>query len=153
MLTSQPSLRALRHAFFQTAVLLLSACSDPQSSEQRVRNVIAGMQAAAEARDASDFMEFVATDFRNSSGQGFEDVQRYLRGYLLTHQSIHLLTRIEQLEFPVPQEAQVILSVGMAGKQVGGGAMDMAANLYEFKLVLREESGDWKVINGAWRQR
>lgn len=133
--------------------LLLAACSDPESSEQRVRSVIAGMQAAAEARDAGDFMEFIAPEFRNPEGQGFDDVQRYLRGYLLTHQSVHLLTRIQQLEFPVPQEAHVTLSVAMAGKQAGGGTLDLSASSYEFDLVLREEAGAWRVINATWRRQ
>jgi len=144
---------ALRHTCFQAAVVLLTACSDPQSPEQQVRDVITGMQAAAEARDAGNFMALIASDFRNTEGQEFEDVQRYLRGYLLTHQSIHLLARIEQLEFPVAEEAHVSLAVGMAGEQVGGGSWDLAADLYEFDLVLREQDGDWKVINGAWRRR
>ena len=134
-------------------IACFAACSDPESSEQRVRSVIAGMQAAAEARDASDFMEFIAPEFRNPEGQGFDDVQRYLRGYLLTHQSVHLLTRIQQLEFPVPQEAHVVLSVGMAGKQAGGGTLDLSASSYEFDLVLREEAGAWRVINATWRRQ
>lgn len=138
----------LRHAFFPI-VLLLSACSDPQSPEQQVRAVIAAMQVAAEARDTRDFMQFVASDFRNGDGQGFEDVQRALRGYLLAHQSVHLLTRIEAVEFPVPEEAHVDLAVGMAGRQDAG----LAADLYEFELVLREAGGDWKVIYAKWQRR
>ena len=133
--------------------LLLAACSDPQSAEQRVRGVIEGMQAAAEARDDSDFMAFVSADFRNPEGQMFDDVQRYLRGYLLTHQSVHLLARIERLEFPVPEEAHVALSVAMAGTQAGGGALDLTAGSYEFDLVLREDAGKWQVINASWRRR
>ena len=153
MMSSAHRWPAVRYMFLQATVLLLTACSDPQSPEAQVRAVIAAMQAAAEARSASDFMDFVSPDFRNPSGMGFADVQRNLRGYLLTHQSIHLLTRIEQIEFPVAEEARVSLSVGMAGKQVGGGTLDMSADLYEFELVLRAEDGDWKVIHGAWRHR
>jgi hypothetical protein len=141
---------ALQRVLLAT-LCVIAACSDPQSPEQQVREVLAGLQHAAEARDASQFMEFISNDCRTAQGQGFDEIQRYLRGYLLTHQSIHLLTRIEQLEFPVPAEARVSLAVGMAGQPVAAGALDLAAELRQFELVLQQQDGTWKVVYGAWQ--
>jgi len=142
---------ALLYALWLTG-LVLCACTDSDTPEQRVRAVIAAMQTAAEARDTGDFMNFIASDFRNPEGQGFDDVQRLVRGYLLTHQSVYLLTRIEELDFPVAGEAQVDLTVGTAGKPMGtGSGWDLAADVHHLKLVLREQDGDWKVIHASWR--
>jgi hypothetical protein len=143
---------ALHHALVLAMLLTgFCACSDSQSPEAQVRTVIAAMQSAAEARDASDLMEFVAADFRSAEGQSFPDMERYLVGYLLAHQRIHLLTRIEQLEFPIPGEAHVRLSVGMAGKAVVGGTWELAADIQELDLVLREDAGQWQVVYAAKR--
>jgi hypothetical protein len=146
-LPNRSVIAALHHVFLQ--MLLLSACSDPQSPEAQVRAVIDAMQTAAEARDASDVMDFVASDFRSAEGQDFADMQRYLRGYLLAHPSVHLLTRIDALEFPVAGEARMQLSVGMAGKAVTAGAWDLSADLQQLDLVLRQQQGHWKVVYAA----
>jgi ketosteroid isomerase-like protein len=127
------------------------ACSDPQSPEAEVRAVIDALQAAAETRDASDVMAFVAADFRSAEGQGFDDLQRSLRGYFLAHQSIHLLTRIEALEFPVAGEAHVRLSVGMAGRPLEAGAWELATDIEELQLVLRRTTVGWQVVHAARR--
>jgi hypothetical protein len=142
---------ALPAVLLSILLTVCCACSDPQSPEAQVRAVIDAMQVAAETRDASDVMEFVAADFRSAEGQGFDDMQRYLRGYFLAHQSIHLLTRIEALEFPVAGEAQVRLSVGMAGRPLEAGAWELATKVEELDLVLRQTSGQWQVVYATRR--
>ena len=153
MLPYSPARRSRMAALHQVLLLLLAACSDPQSPEARVRAVIDGMQAAAEARDASDVMDFVAADFRSADGQDFAEMQRYLLGYLLAHQSVHLWTRIDSLEFPVAGEARVQLSVGMAGKSAGAGPAQLSADLQQLDLVLRQQQGEWKVVYAARLRR
>jgi hypothetical protein len=147
-----PLTGALHHVFVQWLLLCallyapLCACTDAASPEAQVRAAIAGMEAAAEARDASDVMEFVAPEFRSAEGQGVEDLQRYLLGYLLAHQSIHLLTRIEELEFPVDGEAHVRLSVGMAGTGAAAGGWELATDVQQLDLVLRRQADQWLVV-------
>ncbi|HKE96264.1 MAG TPA: hypothetical protein VKB34_18285 [Povalibacter sp.] len=83
-------------------LVLLSACSEPDSPEAQVRKAIDAMETAAEARDTSDVMEFVATDFRDAYGQGAAELETYLRGYFIANQSLHLLTRINRIDSPPP---------------------------------------------------
>ena len=90
--------------------------------EQQVRTVIDSMELAAEARDVGDLMEHVSAAFRSADGQDRAETSRYVRGYFVANQSIHLLTRIESLEFPAPDEARLKLQVGMAGRD-GQGAV------------------------------
>lgn len=124
----------------------LAACSAPSSPEQQVRATIEQLEVAAEARDVGDFMEHLTEDYRDASGMGAEDAARYLRGYFIANQSIHLLTRVEELEFPVDGEARATVLVGMVGREAdAGGKWDLAAELREFKLALRREDGAWKV--------
>ena len=74
------------------------------------------------------------------------EVARYLRGYFIANQSIHLLTRIEHLEFPTDGEARAQVLVGMVGRDAAGtNDWDLAGELRTFKVALRREDGEWKV--------
>jgi hypothetical protein len=139
----------LRIAFL-VVLAVLAGCSDDASPEQQVRAVIDSMEAAAEARDLGDLLEHVSTAYRSADGLDRAEAARYLRGYFVANQSIHLLTRIESLEFPTPDEARVKLQVGMAGRG-GQGAADLSADLYDFDVALVREDGEWKVSYADWR--
>jgi hypothetical protein len=130
---------------------LLAGCSNDSSPEQQVRAVIDSMEHAAEARDVGDLMEHVSAAYRDSQGQDRAEASRYARGYFITHQSVHLLTRIESLEFPSPDEARVKLQVGMAGRNDDPGAAGLSADLYDFDIALVHEDGEWKVSYADWR--
>jgi hypothetical protein len=129
---------------------LLPGCSDDASPEQQVRAVIDSMEVAAEARDVGDLMEHVSTAYRSADGLDRAEAGRSIRGYFVVNQSVHLLTRIESLEFPAPDEARVKLQVGMAGRG-GQGAAALSADLYDFDVVLVREDGEWKVSYADWR--
>ena len=139
----------MRRAYL-AVLALLPGCSDDASPEQQVRSVIDSMEVAAEARDVGDLMEHVSTAYRSADGLDRAEAGRTVRGYFVVNQSIHLLTRIESLEFPAPDEARVKLQVGMAGRG-GQGAADLSADLYDFDVVLVREDGEWKVSYADWR--
>jgi hypothetical protein len=133
------------------ALALLAACSDRTSPEQQVRAVIESMEAAAEARDVGDLLEHISANYRDAQGQDRAEASRYARGYFFANQSVHLLTRIESLEFPAPDEARVKLQVGMAGRAGEPGTASLTADLYDFDLALIREGGEWKVSYADWR--
>jgi len=128
------------------SLAVLAGCGDANSPEQQVRAVIEQMEAAAENRDVGDLTEHLSEDYRDSNGMGPEEVARYLRGYFIANQSIHLLTRIEQLEFPTDGEARAQVLVGMLGRDAAAtNEWDLAADLHTFRIALRREADDWKV--------
>lgn len=132
------------------ALLLVLAitvgCSDPDSPETQVRRTLDSMEAAAEARDAGDLMEFIAADFRDGYGRGGDELRRYMQGYFIANQSIHLLTRINSLEFPHPEEARLHVTVGMAGREAdAANAWDVATDLQDFEVTMRKQKDEWKV--------
>ena len=135
---------------FSLALAVLAGCSNDASPEQQVRAVIAAIESAAEQRDVGDLMEHVSASYRSADGLDRAEASRYVRGYLVANQSIHLLTRIESLEFPAPDEARVQLQVGMAGNS-GQGVADLSADLYDFDVALVREDGVWKVSYADWR--
>jgi hypothetical protein len=134
--------------------MLIGGCGDPDSPEQQVRRVIEQMEHAAEERDVGDLMEHVSEDYSDPYGQRSQDAERYARGYFIANQSIHLLTRVEELTFPTDGEARARVLVGMVGRDAdAAGKWDLAADLYQFKVALRREDGEWKVTFAEWQRK
>lgn len=128
----------------------LSGCGEPDSPESQVRAVVAEAEAAAEARDASRLFELIAPDYRDPRGFGADELRRYLRGWLIAHQSVRLLTRVESIEFPAEGLARLSVTVGMVGREAGGEAWDLAADVYDLDVTLAREDGEWRVIRAEW---
>jgi hypothetical protein len=136
---------------FNAALLLLvflsgalHGCADEDSAEGQVRRAIEAAELAAEARDASDLADLMSPHFREAHGLDREAVERYLRGYFLAHPSVHLLTRVEAIEFPAPDQARAQVTVGLVGLDSDSN-LDVAAKLYRFDLQFDREDDDWRV--------
>lgn len=123
----------------------LAACSDSSSPEQQVRAVIDQMEQAAEERDIGDLTSHLSEEFRDANGRNATELTRYARGYFIANQSIHLLTRIEELTFPTDGEARAQVAVGMLGRNAAD-QWDLAAEVHTFKIALRREDDDWRVV-------
>jgi hypothetical protein len=136
-----------------TALLLAaSGCGGDGTPEARVRAVVAAGESAAESRDLGGLMQLVSPDFHDARGGDREELRRYLRGYLVMHQSVHLLTRIESVEFPYEDYARVRLTVGALGRESEAETtFDVAADVHEVALELRLEGDDWRVVRAEWR--
>lgn len=133
--------------------LALPGCGRETSPEDELRAVVAAAEEAAEARDASALFELIAANYRDGQGNGAEEIQRYVRGYLIAHQSIHLLVRIDEVELLATDLARLRATVGMLGQERdGAAAWDLAADVYEFDLTLARENSDWQVTRADWRR-
>ena len=131
---------------------LVAGCGAPESPEARVRAVIAAGEAAAEARDLSGIFEHVSPAFRDEHGGGPDELKQYLRGYFVMHQSVHVLTRVESVEFPYRDYARVQLTVGTLGRDTAAAtSFDLAADVNDVALELRLEGDEWRVVRAAWR--
>jgi hypothetical protein len=125
-------------------LFLLAGCGSADDPETQVRKTIDAIEAAAEARDVDDVMEHVSDQFRDAYGRDARALSRYLRGYFIANQSIHLLTRIRGIEFPTAEEARVQVTVGMLGRHAED-SWDLAAEIREFHVTLMHQYGAWKV--------
>jgi hypothetical protein len=126
------------------AAITFGGCGPEETPEARVRAVIAAGEAAAEERDLAGLMELVSDGFRDDRGGGREELKQYLRGYLVMHQSVHLLTRIDGIEFPYRDYARVRLTVGTLGREAAGAAaFDVAGDVYDPAARLIRTSTWW----------
>lgn len=141
---------------FATVALLLASmlagCGDPATPEARVRAVVAEAEQAAEARDVSALLEHVSESYRGGDGGGRDELSLQVRGWLVMHPSVHLLTRVENVEFPYRDYARVQLTVGALAREAAGAtAFDLAADVHDVVLELRLEDDAWRVVRAEWR--
>jgi len=134
------------------AAVLVAACGRPETPEEAIRAMVEAAEQAAEGRDASGLVALVADEYRDGSGNDAEGIRRYLRGYLLAHQSVHLVTRIEEIELVGNELARVHATVGMLGREAAADSpLELAGEVLELELRLALEDGEWKVTRADWR--
>jgi hypothetical protein len=139
-------------AILAVLVAFVAGCGESQTPDEKVRAVIAQGEQVAEARDLSGIMDLVAPSFRDDQGGGRDELKQYLRGYLVAHQAIHLLTKVESVEFPYRDMAKVSLTLGTLGRDAAAAtAFDLAADVYDVELELALDDGEWRVTRARWR--
>jgi hypothetical protein len=143
-----------RFRLLAPALLLIAiACSKTTPPEQRVREFLDRAEQAAEQKDMRALRGAVSERYGDADGRDRRMIEGTLRLYVLRHESIHLFTRVESIEFPKPAEAHVAIYVAMAGRPITEAAQLAAfrANLYRFELVLADEDSEWRVVRASWR--
>ena len=128
----------MKHLTMLIASAVLASCGARSSDEERVREVVAAMETAAEARDTSDVLEHVAENYQDAQGLDHAQLTNFLRGYFLAHPKIELLVDIESLEFPADGLAHAEISVTSL-------ALDDADH-ERFKVEFRRDESDWQLI-------
>ena len=144
--------RLLSFLSWLAACALLAGCGSDATPEVQVRAVIATGEAAAEARNLSAIMDLVSPRYEDGQGGSAVELSRTLRGYFIANQSVHLLTRVESVEFPYKDMARVHLTIGTLGRKAGASdSIDLAADVQDVHLELQLERGEWKVTRAEWQ--
>lgn len=122
------------------------ACSEAESPEAQVRKSIDAIEKAAEERDVRGVTEHVSQQFRDAHGRDPKELSQYVRGYFIANQSIYLLTRINSVEFPTPDEARARVTVAMVGREAEeSDAWNLAGEIHDFDVTFMREDDEWKV--------
>ncbi len=153
---------ALRRGFllglWPGLILLLSACSTApaDSAESRLRQTIAAMQAAAEARDVRQFMEYIADNYHDSAQRQKAELRQLARFYFLRHRSPHILVRIKGIEWLNSErsQARVYLLTAMSGQAVDdpGLLASIRADLLAFELEFQQQGDTYQLSAAQWQR-
>ena len=117
------------------AVIFLAACGSRSSDEEQVRALLDAAEAAAEARDTSDVLEVIASDYSDSQGFDRAQLQGFLRAYFLANPRVEILLTVQDLEFPVE---------GLGHARVGITSLP-AGDRATFQVEFRKEGARWLV--------
>ncbi len=137
-------------------IFLIASCSkDTGSPEEQIQKLVSNMEAAVEQRSLDSVRELVDDEYRDEWNGSRRAALRALMFYFQGHQSIHLLTRINDIQLnDDASTANVIVYVGMAGKPVAESEslIDLNADLYRFEIKLIADGSDWLVSSATWQR-
>ena len=134
-------------------VLLIAGCAAETPLETALRALVERAELAAEAGEAGPLRKLISDRYIDHQGNDKRYADSLIRLYLLQHKSIHLLTRIEEIDLSGPGVAEMVVTVAMAGRGAGSAGLDINADVYRFELELVEyEEGEWQIIGARWRR-
>ncbi len=139
-----------RYLLSLACLVSLYACSgDPGSPEEQIRAYVSAAELAAEARDVGGISDLIADEYSDQLGYDRQAVSNLFRVYFVQHQSLHLLTRIENLSFPASDVADITVTVGVLGRESKDvSAMDdtqwgLTTEIHRFRVQLLLDDGEW----------
>jgi hypothetical protein len=135
------------------AAAVLSACSDSEPTrEAELRALIDHAEAYAEARDRGALVALAHGDYLGPDGQSIAELEGLLRLHFLRNRSVHLLTRVTDISFTHPEEAEMTVLVAMAGRPLPEDQAEslVRADLMRIHLTLRKQGEDWRVSSAGW---
>ncbi len=133
---------------------LLSGCAeaDRPPREAEVRALIERAEGLAEDRNLEEFRELISEEYSDSRGNNRESVLLVLNYYMSANRSIHLLTRVPQINFVDSTHADLLVFVAMAGRPITATDQlsGMNADLYHVFTSVVEEDDGWKISAARW---
>ena len=157
MMKRQPANRVpLRRAPVTLAAalccLLLAGCSEPAGTpEEGVRAwVDKGVELAKEKNLDEKKCPWSVGWLDPDGGNDRDAIEDMFRFYFLRAGDIALLTRIEELVVHGDSAAELLLTVGMAGRS--DGVLGFSADAYRFEMELEREGADWLLIGARWAE-
>ncbi|HLU61005.1 MAG TPA: hypothetical protein VKZ99_01495 [Gammaproteobacteria bacterium] len=136
------------------AALLLAACTDPRSEEQRVRDFLQEVETLAEGRDYMSLVDLIAGDYMDSRGNDKLKAAAILRAFYLRNREVHLYVRPGEISFPSPGFAKVTVHVAMARRPMleSEAARLPVANMHEVQLELLESGDSYEILRSEWQR-
>lgn len=132
------------------ALLLAAACARTPE-EQRIREAIAAMRKAVEAREPRTFMRYVADDFTGSKGSvDRAQLHNLMRAQFLRNEAVGVtLGPIDVALFD--KRATATVTATLTGGS-GEGWLPERGGAYRFTTGWKDVGGEWRCISAEWEQ-
>lgn len=140
-------------SFLIVIIFSTTSCSDDiVSPEDEIKLFIENGKLAAEQRSSIELADLIDAGYRDQRGWKKLDVKKVARAYFFTHKNIHLLTKIDTIDFQNESSAFVVLYVAMAGNVITdlNSLSNLRARIYKFELQLIKNE-DWLLQQAKWQ--
>src|SRR5690606_31766047 len=135
---------------FLVVCALLAACARTPP-EQRLREAVAAMQAAIEARDVSQVRGLLADDFIGPGGMDRSGAARLAQVTFMRHRDIGVAI-VGPLDLTISDDrASVRFDAALTGGS--GGFVPDRARIHSVETGWRLEGGQWRLVSAAWEPR
>ena len=128
--------------------MVLAACGGPaEGPEQAISAWVSHGQELAEAKDRRALVYMISPQYNDARGNSRDDIENLFRFYFLRQQKVALLTRIEEINIFGESAAELVLLVGMAGRN--DGTFGFSADAYRFEMEF-ELDDEWLLTSARW---
>jgi hypothetical protein len=137
------------------ALLLLTACHQ-ETEEDKIRNVITGIQKAVSEKDRSTVLGHFSKTYHDPQGNNYDGVKGLLIFYFMKHQRVNAY--VPNLDISRKDDAAqvsfqtVLTGAGGDPAAAGTGLLPEALGVYAFDVLMQKESGTWKVTSAKWER-
>ena len=140
-----------RRVALSLLLVVLALASAPgcrrEPPEAALRAAVADLQAAVDARDASDVAAWLSDDFIGPGGMDRDATRRYAAMVFLRHREI--ASTLGPLDIVLQDDhARVRFTTALAGGD--GGLLPDAARVRAVETGWRLESGEWRLLSASW---
>lgn len=134
--------------------LALPLSCHKSTEEDKVKNVITGVQKAAEEKGIRTVLGHVSKSYHDPQGYDYEGIKGLLAYYFFRHQKVSVF--IPGLDVRVDDgtahaKFQAILS-GREKAESVSPILPEALGVYDFDVSFTKEEGDWKVTAAVWKR-
>jgi hypothetical protein len=129
------------------AALMACGRGDPQAE---LAAFVREGKAAAEARDWHFFADHIATSYVDAAGRRRDEMLGLIRGYFVTHPTVHVAARLETSEREGGDAARLVIVGGLLGTRGESLAAGAEGETYRLELELVRGEDSWQVIGARW---
>ena len=132
------------------AVLCLTGCHK-DTDEDKIKNIIAGVQKAAGEKDTRTVLGHLSKTYRDPQGNNYDGIKGLLLFYFMKHRQVNAY--VPDLDISIENNAaQVSFQAVLSGAGAGQGLLPEALGIYAFNVVMQKESGTWKITSAKWER-
>ncbi|MCC4619845.1 nuclear transport factor 2 family protein [Xanthomonas cassavae CFBP 4642] len=142
----QGNIRWQWRGFAWLLMALLVACGRP-APEQRLRQTVAQMQEAIEARDVGAAMQPVAADFVGEQGLDANGLRRLLQLQLLGNRRLGVTLGPMEVQLRGATATARFTALATGGD---GRWLPEQAQTYQLVTAWRLQDGDWQLYHAQW---
>jgi hypothetical protein len=131
--------------------LVVGCRGETETPEARIRAVIDQIASAAEAKDVGGVKDHVADDFEDPHGRDRRELGQLLTFHTMRNQSVHVMTRVQDITIRDDGRASVELVAATAGRPIPDSmpVAGLRADVYRIDAEFEERGGEWQL---TWAQ-
>jgi hypothetical protein len=125
-----------------------------ETDQEKVKKVITNIQAAGEEKDVKKILNNLSKTYSDPQGYNYDSVKGLLLGYFFRYPKISVY--INNLDISVENtSARAVFQTVLTSREKTGSVTDVipqSLGIWDFDVLLKKESNDWKVTSAKWEQ-
>lgn len=136
------------------AILCLPNCHK-ETEEEKIKNLIAGIQKAAGEKDTRAVLGHLSKTYHDPQGNNYDGIKGLLLFYFMRHRQVHVY--VPNLDISIENNAakssfQAVLTGAGEDAEAAKRLLPESLGVYDFSVFLQKESGEWKITSAKWER-